>query len=283
MRRLVLIWGVLSIVLLVMACGERQSVSPKASTQRLVSIDPSVTSLIVALDRKAWLVGVTKHCEVSGIPIVGDMRPSAERILSQRPTLVLSGSYAFNEAGLQSLRAAGLPLLTFPAANLQDMKNAIGLLGKTIQREAKAKQLSEALDSAIATVRKQRPTKAPKVLVIYAIDAGYVYTSGGGDHIMEMVGLVGGVNAAQGGPLTKRLALSQVVSLAPEMILHVAPEGKFNTEKKARAFWNHMQSLPAVKQKMIFVWPDNALARRDARVPQTLLRLSRLIRKQVMK
>ena len=276
MRRNIRLTFVLTMGLLI-ACSASKPKPSQEAQKRVVSLDPSVTSVIKALGRDAWLVGVTKHCDIRGVSIVGDMRPRIARIVSERPDLVVSGTYGFNASDLAALRAANLPLLTFPATQLADFRRAVLLLGDALDAKAPAKALVTRLDDALARARKRQPKQAPRILLVYGADAGYVYTSGGGDHVTELVEVVGAKNAARGGPVTKRVSLSQAVALAPEIILHVAPDARFPTETKAKAFWRHLKSIPAVRHDRVYLWPDNSLARRGAALPKTVSNLSMLV------
>ncbi len=268
---ILLIWFVAS-------CGAPEPGGGRTPEKRVISLDPSVTSIILALDRDSWLVGVTKHCAVKGVPVVGDMRPRLARIVALRPDLVISGAYPYNTKDLDAMRAANLPLLSFPSTHLVDFRRGVKLLGKTLDAQDAANALIARLDREMDRARRNPPAQRPRVLLVYGLDAGYVYTSGGGDHVMELLALVGAENAAHGGPVTKRLSLSQTVALAPDLILHVSPDGRFPTQATVRAFWGRLTSIPAVKQGRIFLWTDNSLARRGAHLPETIARLSAVIR-----
>ena len=247
--------------------------------KRIVSLDPSVTALIKAFGREAWLVGVTRHCDpIKGARIVGDMRPDLARITSVKPDIIFSGRYPYNRDALEAIQSMQLPLMHFPLLTLRDLRQAAKTIGNAVNTPKAAVAFQKRLDDAMAQAKKHRPEHAPSVLLVYGTDAGAIFTTGGGDFLSEIVTLVGGRNAAQGGPITKRLSLGQVIALSPDIILHVASDGRFAHHEAARRYWQKVGPLSAVNHKKVFVWSDKNLARMGPQIPDAIVLMAQLVR-----
>ena len=253
---------------------------PSVPSPRVVSLTPSVTDLIVGLGAGQHLVGVTALCDAPGVPVVGDMRPDPERTAARRPDLVVAGAYPFNASDLEALRALGLSVLGLPLDSLAQMRQAVLLLGERLGVLPAARALAEDLDRALDEARaaaRAWAARRPRVLLVFDIDGGHVYTTGGGDHLAELLDVAGGVNVAAGGPRTTRLSLERVMQLEPDLILHAAPTPAFPTAAAARAFWCTLAEIPAVIGDRVEVWPDNKLTLHGATLPEQMRRLSGLV------
>ena len=115
------------------------------------------------------------------------------------------------------------------------------------------------------------------MLLVYDVQPGFVLTTGGGDHISELIALAGGVNVAAPGPLTSRLGLEEVLAKAPDLIVHVAADSRFTNDQAARDYWRSFPDLPAVRHGQVFVWPDDLLARNGPHLAAVAVRLGALV------
>ena len=247
-----------------------------------MSLTPAACALVGALGRGDRLVGSTQHCEVPGAPRNLDIRPDLERVLALRPGLVVIGSYPFNRPAIEQLTAAGLPVFAVPLTSLDDLRAALDALGARLGAAAAARRLRAALDDGLARARALAAAAAgppPRVLLVYEVADGYVYTSGGGDHLEPLLGACGATNVAAPGPLTARLSIERVLTLTPDVILHTAPTRALPDRAAALAYWRGVApSLPAVQAGRVFVWPDGSLAQPGPKLAQAVVRLARLLR-----
>lgn len=272
----------LALLLLALAGCKDASEPPRQSSAprpHVVSLTPTLTDIVKGLGRAEHLVGVTVNCDAPGVPTVGDMRPNAERIAALRPDLVLVGAYPFLEGELERLRALGLPVLALPLQSLEDMRAALGVVGERLEAAEAAAAIASELDEALsearagARCREQRP----RVMLVFDIADGYVFTTGGGDHLGQILAAVGLTNVAEGGPLTARLSLETVVTHRPELIIHIAPSERFPDDAAALKWWTHTQGLPAVGARRVHVWPNRELAKQGPGLAAEIRRLSQLV------
>ena len=225
-------------------------------------------------------MGVTTWCRQPGVTIVGDMRPDPERVVAARPDLILAGRYPSLAGDVASLRARGLQVLEVELNSLDDARRAFEVVGEQLDAAPRAGELVARLDEALASARRSaeaRPGSAPKVLLVFDVVDGYVYSTGGGDHLAEILAATGAVNVASGGPLTSRLAIERVLQLAPDVIVHTSPSDRVPDDRAAKAFWQQHATLPAVGAGRIHVWPDDRLSTHGPELAAAITRLSRLL------
>lgn len=117
----------------------------------------------------------------------------------------------------------------------------------------------------------------PRALLVFDIMDGTVFTTGGGDHLAEILDIVGAVNVAEGGPLTSRISLEKVTALKPDIIVHVAPSDRFKSGAEALEFWKRATPVPAVTRSQVHVWSDDSLATHGPNLPSAIRRFGGLI------
>lgn len=249
-----------------------------APAPRVVTLVPAASAIIDALGARAHLVGVTRYSAVEGVPVVGGMDARPEAVLARSPDLVVLGDYPSQAAQKAQLEALGVAVLAPSLVRVDDLRAALVTLGEALGRQAKAAELVAALDRDLAEAKRRAAERGPvKVLLVYDVQQGYVYTTGGGDHLSELLALCGAENVAAGGPLTTRLALDAVLARKPDLVLHVAPGQAYPDDAAARAFWASLPEVPAVKAGHVHVWPDDHLAQNGPWIGAAALRLSTLL------
>jgi ABC-type Fe3+-hydroxamate transport system substrate-binding protein len=126
---------------------------------RVVSLCPSLTELVFALDRGHTLVGRTRFCHapagaVDAVERVGGTKnPKVDRVVALRPDLVLMNEEENRREDADALAAAGVPLhVSFPkdapgtAAMVRDIGRALGA-------EAAAERIAADIERRAAAVR----------------------------------------------------------------------------------------------------------------------------------
>lgn len=114
-----------------------------AQPQRVVSLIPTVTEIIRALDAAERLVGLTVHdlpATAGDDPrIVGDFfSPSPELIAARRPDLIIISNL---HRGVEEHFAGRVPLLNLRAGSLEQAFSHIELLGRLLGRPQQAAAL----------------------------------------------------------------------------------------------------------------------------------------------
>jgi iron complex transport system substrate-binding protein len=136
--------------------------------QRVVSLQPSVTSILRELDRLDVLVACTKYCaaicpEVTqrGITIVADSwTAQAEQIRDANPDFVIA-SVPYQEKSLVEVLKSGVPFLALSPKKLADIYADIALIARIVNARDAGERVIRRMQDEIESVR-QRARELPR-------------------------------------------------------------------------------------------------------------------------
>jgi len=259
---------------LLIAAGPRQHLGPPspAQAQRVVTLAPSLSEVVLALGAQEKLVGVTRFDDdprTAGLPRIGGYNdPQPEAVLGVKPDLVLAEPAPANRGPVETLARLGVPVEAFPLATVADIEEAIegiaALLGAAERGRALAGEMEAARAKARAAAKGERRVKA---LLIFGLDplvvAGRLGFAG------ELLEDAGGENAAGDNPRPFfRLSAEAAVRAAPEVIVLCGVEAP-----KGRA------PLPGLDKARIATLRSTALLHPGPRIPQALDDLAAALRR----
>ena len=223
--------------------------SARAEARRIVSLNPSLTSILVALGAGDRLVGVDDYSarqivEVETLPRVGGLfNPSLEAVLALQPDLVVLVPSA-EQRGFQSrLAELGIHVESFQNIRFKEVLENIDRLGALTGRKKEAKERIAEIERVSEAGRLLTAQRKPQsVLVVLQRDPLYVV--GRGSFMEEMLSGVGLRNAASSfDEAYPRVGREWVVESAPDILIDLSPEPGNPTD-----FWSHWPSIPAVKR-----------------------------------
>lgn len=204
--------------------GEGRTVVIEKEPQKVVSISPSITETLFALEAGSKLVGRTDYCEFPeaalSVASIGTLKePSIEAIVALEPDLVILSKISDGSV-LQKLEELGLTVAVVSAQESFDgLYQIIGDLGLILNVQPTASVMIEDLkarvEKAISAVSGlEKPT------VYYAVafgDSGE-YTAGGDTFIHQMIEMAGGDNIAKD-ISGWTYSLEQLVEKDPQIII----------------------------------------------------------------
>lgn len=247
---------------------------------RIISLVPSVTESIYALGGEARLVGVTDFCdwppEAQKKPRVGGMvAPSLEIVVALRPDLVVATREGNSRETLDQFGRLGVPVFVVEPHRLSDVMTVIAQLGELTGRQAAVGPLVEGLKRRVKAVQDAvRPYPRPKVLYVLWPDP--LIVPGRRGLVSELIELAGGTSVtAQEPGAYPRFSLEAVASRAPEVIILARHGG--DAAPVARAPWERLTALPAVRAGRVYSLDGNYLHRYGPRVVDGLELLARVI------
>lgn len=229
---------------------------PAAAAERVVSLAPSLTDMVLELgaaDRLAGLLdGGPRPQALQGLPSVGRYgQVNLERILALQPDLLLVWPGAVPEAQLQRLKAVGIPVYVADPHRLEDISRQFRELGEHLGRAEQGRELAEAFDARLAQLRAQYH-REPPLKVFYQVWDRPLYTVGGRQIISEALAVCGGRNLFADLDLAApQVGLESVLARDPQVILAAS-------EDQLRS-WTGMQQLSATRLKQLRVVPDRNL------------------------
>lgn len=243
-----------------------------------MSLAPSLTEILFALDAGDRLVGATTYCDhpppARQVPRVGGVTSDTlqiERIVAARPDLVVSIGLDQEEA-VATLRRLGLRVEVLPPSSVEDLFTTVGRLGGLTGREAAAEELAGELRHRIDRVRgavaRVPPEERPRVF--YQVWDDPLMTAGEGTWLSELIELAGGRNVfADVDALYPQVSPEAVVARDPQVVLapdtHGEPVGA--EELARRPGWS---SVSAVQTGRVYAVDGDLVARPGPRIVEAL-------------
>ena len=204
---------------------------PGQGPQRIVSLVPSVTELLVQWGLAARLVGRTRYCIEprwirNTVPAVGGTKnPDLDRIRDLAPDLVILERDENPREVAEALTALGIPWLALEIRTVKDCVLALRQLGKALGAEAAAEARAAALEAAL----KGRRRKGPRAIALVWKDP---WMSAGPDTYPGDLLRQGGLTPI-GPDRYPVLTDPDLEALAPEVILLPTEPYRFNRRHQA--------------------------------------------------
>ncbi|MBT9369407.1 ABC transporter substrate-binding protein [Rhizobium sp. CSW-27] len=229
------------------------------NARRIVSIGGTATEILYALgagDRVIARDTTSSYPpEAMKKPDIGYMRAlSPEGILGQSPDLILAEEGAGPPDAIAILKASAIPVSTLRtppradaiATKIRDVGAAVGLSDKA---EALAEKTDADLKALAADVAKL-PQPRKRVLFVLSLANGRIMAGGKDTEAAAIIGLAGGVNAADAISGYKPLTDEAVIAARPDVIL-VMQSGNHGVTPEAVFALPAFQSTPAAAEKAL--------------------------------
>ncbi|RZS58064.1 ABC transporter substrate-binding protein [Sphaerotilus mobilis] len=186
--------------------------------RRIVSLLPSITEAVCALDACDRLVGVDRYsnfpASIAGLPRLGGMDDAQlERIVALRPDLVLASP---STRVVDRLRVLGLRVVTLQAESHADVRHALERIAAVIGRPERADALWRAIEADLSASAQRVPAGWRGRRVYFEI-ATTPYAAGAASFIGETLARLGLRNIVDAG-------MGPFPQLNPEFILRAAPD-----------------------------------------------------------
>lgn len=212
-----------ALALSLLGCALSLSSLPAAAKERIVSIGPATTELILALGGESSIIATdVSSPEPKNLPRVGYHRAlAAEGILSLAPTRVVGSDEMGPPPALAQLRRAGVEVDVLPTApTLANLDERIDTLAALLQDPAAGARLKgeiRAQSDALATQAKQN--KPLKVLFLLLHKGQPTSVAGGNTTASALITLAGGVNPVAQLHDYKPVSTESLIELQPDLVL----------------------------------------------------------------
>lgn len=222
-----------------------------APARRVVSLNPSLTAILLALGAAETLVGVDdfsarQQSIVAHLPRVGGLfNPSLEAMVELRPDLVVLVPGVEQRNLRERLEVLNIPVESFGNIRFDQVLENIVRLGRLVGRQEAAARRTLAIRrtrEAVERVARLRwgRRRPPRTLLVLQRDP--IFVVGRGSFLDEMLDVVGVQNLADRfDEPYPRVDIEWIVAAGPEILIDVSPD-----EWEAREFWSRWPSLPAV-------------------------------------
>jgi len=249
--------------------------------QRVVSLAPSITEIIFALEQEHRLKGVTRYSdfpeEAVNLPRVGSyVQLDLERIVALKPALCIAIKDGNPIGVVERLESLKIPVYVVDPRNLNAVMDTILEIGMLLDASETAKALVSDMQYRIQRVRFRVAETTCRPLVFYQVGIFPIISVGTNTFIHELIVFAGGRNLAEGPLPYPRFSLEQVLALSPEVFIISSME-KGEVFERVKAEWNRWPDLPAIKNHRLFLVDSSLFDRPTPRLVDALELLGRLI------
>ncbi|MBL0542012.1 heme/hemin ABC transporter substrate-binding protein [Aeromonas caviae] len=206
-----------------LGCALSLSSPSVMAVERIVSIGPATTELILALGGEQSLVATdVSSPEPRGVPKVGYHRAlAAEGILSLSPTLVIGSDEMGPSSTLDQLRRANVKVEVMATApTLANLNERIDTLAHLLGDQAAGSKLKEEIAAQSDTLAAQAKQNKPLKVAFLLLHKGQPTSIAGGNTTASaLVTLAGGVNPVAGLHDYKPVSTESLIELQPDLVL----------------------------------------------------------------
>lgn len=231
---------------------------PATAVERVVTLAPSLTEIMLELDAGNLLVGLLDGGErpaaVAQLPSVGRYgQLELESLLELQPDLVLLWPDSISSAQRQQLQRMGIPLLIVEPRKLADLAESFAEIGTRIGRLDKGRALQQQFNNDLASLRQRYQREQP-LRLFYQVWDTPLYTIGGQQIISDALSVCGAENIFAELTLpAPQVSVEAVLQANPEVILA-------GTQEQLDA-WRIWLGVVAVERKQLWLVPDAGLER----------------------
>jgi iron complex transport system substrate-binding protein len=222
------------------------------SPQRIVSVLPSLTEGVCALEQCHRIVGVDRYsnhpASIQRLPVVGGgIDPNIEAIVALKPDVVL---LAVSSRASERLESLGIKVLALEPKNHADVRRVLKKLGALldIPDAAGADRLWRIIDASVEAAAQSLSPRAKNTRVYFEVSRG-PYAAGESSFIGETLTRLGVKNIIPA-------ALGPFPRINPEFVVRANPDLIMvgNRSMQAMASYPGWSSIKAVKEQRICVY-----------------------------
>lgn len=248
---------------------------------RVISLAPSITEIVFALNQENRLKGVTRYsdypAEAKNLPRIGSyVRLDIERIVALNPDLCIATKDGNPKTIIDRLESLNIPVYVVNPHNLDTILATILEIGAILNAGQRAKTLTAGMHTRIQRVVSRVAQIDYRPRVFFQIGISPIVSAGSDTFIHELIEIAGGINLAEGRSAYPRFSTEQVLALEPEVfiITSMARQAVF---EQVKAEWRRWPNIPAVRDERIFLVDSDLFDRPAPRLVSGLELLTRLI------
>lgn len=244
------------------------------SVERVVSLAPSLSEIVVELGSADLLVGVLdageRPPEIKDLPSVGRYgQLDMERLLSLKPDLLLLWPGSVGPAQREQLKRLNIPTYVAEPHNLQQLTAQIEEIAAQLGRAERGASLAADLRQRLDALR-QRYRRAEPLRVFYQVWDRPLYTVGGGQIISDALQVCGARNVFADLTLpAPQISVEAVLQRNPQVILA--------SDQSQLDAWKAWPQVAAVAQGRLLLVADKGLERPSGQMIEATAKLCQLI------
>lgn len=240
------------------------------AVERVVSLAPSLSEIVVELGAADLLVGVLDGGErpaaLAQVPSVGQYgQLNMERLLSLKPDLILLWPGSVGPAQREQLQRLNIPVYVAEPHSLEQLTAQVQAIAQQLGREAAGRTLAAQLRQRLAELR-QRYQRAEPLRVFYQVWNQPLYTVGGGQIISDALEVCGARNVFADLKLpAPQVSVESVLQRNPQLIL-AGDQAQLDE-------WKAWPQIAAVAEGRLQIVPDKGLERPSGQMVEAIAKL----------
>ncbi|MCW8275976.1 cobalamin-binding protein [Pseudomonas sp. PCH199] len=244
------------------------------AVERVVSLAPSLSEIVVELGSADLLVGVLdageRPAELKHLPSVGRYgQLDMERLLSLKPDLLLLWPGSVGPAQREQLKHLNIPTYVAEPHNLEQLIAQIEAIANQLGRPERGTSLATDLRQRLDKLR-QRYRRDQPLHVFYQVWDRPLYTVGGGQIISDALDVCGARNVFADLTLpAPQVSVEAVLQRNPEVILA--------SDQAQLDAWKAWPQVAAVMNGELLLVTDKGLERPSGQMVEATAKLCQLI------
>ena len=255
--------------------------------QRIISIAPSVTEILFALNLGERIVGVSSYCNYPPEAkqkerVGGYINPSMEKIVALHPDLVIQTADGDLKTFVDRLTSLGIPIYITNPRSVNEVMDSILKIGAVTFTTKGAENLVGSMREKIQDIQR-RVQGQPQPRVLHAMSVDPLISSGKGTFVHDLILLAGGRNVAENARgKHPQLSMEEVISRDPEVILLSAMLSSDSLQDQKK-WWQRWREISAVRSERIYGVEADLILRPSPRIVKGLEEIARALHPELLK
>jgi iron complex transport system substrate-binding protein len=249
--------------------------------KKIISLAPNVTEILFSLGLDQEIVGVSIHCNFpekaqSKVRVGSYISLDFERIVSLNPDLIIATGVGNTRDMVDRLEHLGFPTYVIFPKNIEGVIRSVGHLSQLVGREKQGEEIIQEMKR-----RRERIVALtlglPRPRVFLQIGEAPIVSVGKNSFADDLIRLAGGDNVAGNEKeMYPRFGMEEILKRSPEVILISSMNPKGNYQKVLQE-WSRWKTIPAVKNRQIYVIDSDLIDRPSPRIIEGLEEIARLL------
>lgn len=262
------------------------AVSFDKTPEKIVSLMPSNTEILFALESGGRIIAVSDYCnypeETSDIPkLPTGERLNIEAIIDLNPDVAIIGNMTAMEDQVKQLEQAGVKVIVTKANSLSETYEVIEMIGRVMDKDKEATKIVKNMKDGFEKIKKDVEGKASNKVYVEVSPLEYgLWSCGQNTFIQKLIDIVGAKNIFDDIEGWAAVSEEQVIDRNPDIILTTSspltgiedPVGEISTRQN----WSRIE---AVKNNKVVMLDADMMSRPGPRLLDVANELVKIIYK----